>query len=359
MNQMMSKRSKQSLRKSSKASTDEGNNLLPNDTENSLQNSELMPKAQRNAQHTNQVALDSSADEIYYSEEGLYGSVTYGSIHLGGGKSKPHAYWDCQYPDVVKESASKSQITHVEKDEPLLIAKNIHPYVVEKVFEWLQITDTSTKSFRLNEVLISKQKLQHDDPKHLFFYVINNRFEQLKLELEKDDATQRDIALRDASLLPPNKHESFAMEQSSEKPLVECTDAVGANIIHIAYLFERYAIGRYLVRHYPELALQGYSDKSTYKDVNPEEMPYTGENILHMTIVKKNHAEVRWLLDFYRDRKFAIPCGSCAPQISTATQRNGDSHPKPQVPGLQMLLQAQVKGSFFTTISSKHYFGGI
>ena len=61
-----------------------------------------------------------------------------------------------------------------------------------------------------------------------------------------------------------------------------------------------------------------------------------------MCIVKKNLAEVRWILDFYRDRSDAIPSSNLAYF--------------PRKSGLQMLLEARVTGTFFQ--EDKHYFGG-
>ncbi len=52
--------------------------------------------------------------------------------------------------------------------------------------------------------------------------------------------------------------------------LVEKRDACGATIIHIAYLFENYEIGRWLVKSFPKEALSGYSflsDGSEHKNI--------------------------------------------------------------------------------------------
>lgn len=74
-------------------------------------------------------------------------------------------------------------------------------------------------------------------------------------------------------------HNRFAHLQTSlarDPSLVESSDAVGGSIIHIAYLFENYTIGRFLVQSFPEHALRGYSDRSTARPVDPLDMPYTG-----------------------------------------------------------------------------------
>lgn len=91
-----------------------------------------------------------------------------------------------------------------------------------------------------------------------------------------------------------------------------CTyfDGFGANIIHVAYLWKRYIIGRWLVSNYPLEAVKSYSDKIDKKterkvkemvpDFTDKDMPYTGENILHLTIVQQNYEETKWLLSFYQ-----------------------------------------------------------
>eukprot|EP01038_Epipyxis_sp_PR26KG_P011684 gene11684-15645_t len=96
----------------------------------------------------------------------------------------------------------------------------------------------------------------------------------------------------------------------------EENDSAGANIIHLAYLFERYEMGRSLVKKYPLLALKPYSD-----NISPEirrefdvlcpntakyHMPYVGENILHMVIIRREYEEVKWLLTFFEDTPAAL-----------------------------------------------------
>ena len=114
------------------------------------------------------------------------------------------------------------------------------------------------------------------------------------------------------------------------------TDATGANIIHKAYLFKLYEMGRWLVTAFPDLALKGYSDElldELSKDYNCCDMPYTGLTILHMVILRRDYEEVRWLLDFYKDHKYSVESG------------------------LENLLAANATGSFFSN-SGDFYFGG-
>lgn len=109
----------------------------------------------------------------------------------------------------------------------------------------------------------------------------------------------------------------------------------------MAYLYNAFDIGRWLVRNYPYLAMQPYYHKfeesnplmKTVRSPTEAAMPYTGENILHMTIVKRNLAETRWILDFYRDRKHSV------------------------YQGLETILLANATGRFFRRDGS-FYFGG-
>ena len=88
---------------------------------------------------------------------------------------------------------------------------------------------------------------------------------------------------------------------------ISAVDAAGANIVHLAYLFEFYHLGHWLVESYPNLALRPYSDRlpPELEDMGYSSalMPFTGENILHVVIVRRNYKEVRWLLDFFKDHK--------------------------------------------------------
>lgn len=99
-----------------------------------------------------------------------------------------------------------------------------------------------------------------------------------------------------------NKIEVLQSELLRHPELILDTDAVGATAIHVAYLYERYDIGRWMVEHFPDEALKAYSVESTFEYLPAEYMPYVGQNILHLTIMRRNHAEARWILDFFRDR---------------------------------------------------------
>eukprot|EP00667_Euglena_gracilis_P003136 EG_transcript_3144 len=63
-------------------------------------------------------------------------------------------------------------------------------------------------------------------------------------------------------------------------------DAVGANPIHIAFLYRQTEIGKMLVEEYPQLATSVYGEGE-----------YSGENILHIAIIHQDVELVRWLLN--------------------------------------------------------------
>jgi ankyrin repeat protein len=83
-------------------------------------------------------------------------------------------------------------------------------------------------------------------------------------------------------------------------------DASGAHLIHQVYGHEKYELGRKLVQSFPDFALQGHTAKSYLtlhgNKLDESLMPFVGQNILHMTILRRNYAEVKWLLEFYRKR---------------------------------------------------------
>ena len=162
--------------------------------------------------------------------------------------------------------------------------------------------DITQKNFM--DSLMKLNATIHNDRQRLFYYVkagdIGNLKDQLAVESKR--------------------HRS---ESTFLKFLMQEVDANGANIIHLAYLNEFYEMGHYLVACYPELALQPYQDNIPEplrrKGYSRDMMPYTGENILHMVIVRRNYEEVRWVLDFFKDHKDSVPNGLSQLLISNAT----------------------------------------
>ena len=51
--------------------------------------------------------------------------------------------------------------------------------------------------------------------------------------------------------------------------LIYARDSCGATIVHIAYLYERYSIGRWLVEHYPKAGLLCYSLDENGEQITP------------------------------------------------------------------------------------------
>ena len=176
---------------------------------------------------------------------------------------------------------------------------------------------TKHQSQRKLEIALRAENVKlHGNNKKLFYHVIQKDLNGLRKHLDKK--------LR--NLDPKDVKSKLKNDRNS----------VGANIIHHAYLIEAYDIAHWLVETFPEVALEPYSHvipdefKDEFEDCT---MPYAGENILHMVIVRRNLSEVRWLLDFYRDHKDSVPNG------------------------LKILLVANATGHFFD-ISGDNYFGG-
>ncbi len=168
---------------------------------------------------------------------------------------------------------------------------------------------------RIHELLVQAQTEEHERPDTLFNLVIQGDLGAIKDRL----AYERKIS--DGSPMLDND-------------LVRKTDAAGGNVIHAAYLYQKFHIGRWLVENYPHIALEPYSDdcyniqERSGIIIDQEDMPYTGENILHMAIVRKNLAEVRWILDFYKGHKDSVPRGLETLLLGNAVgkffARNGD-----------------------------------
>jgi ankyrin repeat protein len=189
------------------------------------------------------------------------------------------------------------------------------------------------------EVVIEAQQSQRLDESQIFQVIAKGSLYEVQQELnriEKEISTkvQKEFAglkaTEIAAKIRKRRHDSA----------IYATDSAGANIVHCAYLFKHYHIGHYLVKRYPRLASQPYSgnikplieyiegEKGRPRgDVNlkqkldtlrkrmyiendselEEQMLYTGENVLHITIMRRNYEEVRWLLDFYRDHRHSYP----------------------------------------------------
>ena len=155
---------------------------------------------------------------------------------------------------------------------------------------------------------------------------------------------KREDELHDETLI-------FGLVQRRERLLVKeallanpdhlrLTDAVGASIVHHAYLNEDYELGHFLVENFPSQAVLPYASRSTIGNLLPEHMPYSGQNILHIAIVHRRVREVRWLLDFFNYRRHLL--------IEDPQGR--------QLNGLQFLLRARAIGRFFA-VDSDFYLG--
>jgi ankyrin repeat protein len=142
-------------------------------------------------------------------------------------------------------------------------------------------------------------------------------------------------------------------------PVESSRDAMGASLIHVAYLYQNYEVGRFLVEKYPEVALKGYvtrlredysmnkkQTQSPLKAYFGHPLPYAGITILHLLTLSERtndderirkvsdlNAEAEWLLHYLAYRH-------------------------PQKGALSCLLTARVVGSFFDSdVSFGAYMG--
>ena len=194
--------------------------------------------------------------------------------------------------------------------------------------------DKEKAIIRVRELLVSKQQREHQNPKSVFNLIYNDKLPPLKRALQKNP------------------------------DLISDGDAVGANPVHVAYLYKKYEIGRWIVSNYPDESLLPYSTRSTFRELPERFMPYYGENILHMCIIRRDHTEVRFLLDFYRERLMSVPSVTLRKaaiekkaQHPTGTPTNLNSN-KLRVAagsrkvdysetGLSIMLFAKATGTFF------------
>ena len=133
------------------------------------------------------------------------------------------------------------------------------------------------------------------------------------------------------------------INRKEPKEILKMTDCVGYNVVHVAYLMQKYEIGRWLVKNFPDVAIQPCSKKCSAivmenakmdrLEISDEDMPYAGQNILHLTIIQRNHEETRWLLDFYTKHKYS------------------------GIYGLDQLLLGNVTGNFFSNKNGAFYYG--
>jgi hypothetical protein len=82
----------------------------------------------------------------------------------------------------------------------------------------------------------------------------------------------------------------------------DCYDSNGATLVHQCFHYQRYDMVKWLVRSFPQFSLKPHK----MYDEDGEQLPYGGENVLHMAVETKNLEMARWLLDFYS--KFSDEC---------------------------------------------------
>lgn len=155
-----------------------------------------------------------------------------------------------------------SQSLRMELGDQNELVKKLKRGFLTSLFE-----SDDSKMFRLGRILVEAQTKQHRTNK--LFRMVCTGSEDDFIKYEKQ------------GLLIPERVQHF--------------DKAGATIIHISYLYQNFSLGRKLVTKFPKESLLRYGKGI----LNAIEMPYYGENILHIAIVHRNYEEVKWLLDFY------------------------------------------------------------
>ena len=201
--------------------------------------------------------------------------------------------------EVAKHHKKQTKLTDMQKFQKIIVAygdlasyymnvDNLWPFLNPKLKG-----DTKSQKF---ESLLKQCVYEHDDAENypLFYYVERNDLTRIKMHLEfLVGSSGNAVAARKAEIDEVSKR-----------------DTVGGTVFHFAYIKQRYNIARFLVQKYPKLALMvfrgrdedGGTTLSHGEKISEEDMPYNGQNILHLTIVDHNIVEARWLLDFYRNR---------------------------------------------------------
>ena len=112
----------------------------------------------------------------------------------------------------------------------------------------------------------TREHAHHDDPDrniNLFYYVTHGNYERLvKVIL---DGKEKD---------PPFKEQ------------VNVRDAVGGNIIHVAYLYKQWKIARFLVENFPDVAAEPYDQGFTLLSLTLIYLSFTNLDLsnLHLTL---------------------------------------------------------------------------
>ena len=216
------------------------------------------------------------------------------------------------------ENEIRSKSSKLTLNEAESRSKKIYRIILDAIVKYIKTCSSlNTKyltkyimgkyaSDKREKMMYNKQKQLHNDSNSLFNIIILNDLTLLKQKLGNDKA-------------------------ANKERIKSTIDPTGANIIHTAYSLKYYEIGRWLVKNYPDVGCQSYGyDEKFGEELNLgcEEMPYSGQTILHIAIFNKNIDEVRWMLEFYKNQ---------------------------YQPGLDILLNTAVRGKFFDKDSDNYY----
>jgi hypothetical protein len=162
------------------------------------------------------------------------------------------------------------------------------------LYSWNNIfVNEDEKVMKAGRILVEGQINDHMNIS-TFNNTINNDLKGLKKNLKEDYLLS----------VKNTPEEIKARKELAE--ILNLRDTVGGAIIHIAYLYGNYDIGRYLVQLDPKSATIVYEPPEILerlsffvpaKDIGP----YIGENIFHMVISQRQYTETAWLLNFFME----------------------------------------------------------
>lgn len=244
-------------------------------------------------EHSNIISLQ----EVHtFEAEALRKSILRRSISVGSTKSvyrqdsaidifQTTEVDDAEVVVVHSDQSQKYSAAEISHKVPASTSKSLTLWskiklVYERVFKPNKAKRTRTKDINfMRDYILRQESSLRNDSNSVFYWV----------------------ALGDLSAMQDK------MVSSSFRSQLQEVDPTGANIILKAYMSKFYQMGRWMVENYPFMALKPYSNKLppflAKMGYSPDHMPFTGLNILHIVIVRREYEELRWLLDFYKDHR--------------------------------------------------------
>lgn len=179
------------------------------------------------------------------------------------------------------------------------------------LYSWNNIfVNEDEKVMKAGRILVEGQMNDHINI-CTFNHTINGDLEGLKKTLKED------------YLLSVKNTPAEFKARKNLSEILNIRDTVGGAIIHIAYLYGKYDIGRYLVQLDPKSATIVYEtpeilDQLSFFVPAKQIGPYIGENILHMVVSQRQYTETAWLLNFFMEYDKQHPRDKLLPTLLSA-----------------------------------------